>query len=70
MRSITLIKDSGEKVRVTLNNYGSGVDCLNRRWVLDAGSWNCLETAETAHKLPILHRLFGTTSHQPTAHFA
>jgi len=72
MRSIALIKSSGEKVRVTLNNYGSGVDRLNRRWILDAGCWACVETAETAYKLPMLHRLFGISApdHRPTADFA
>ena len=61
MRAITLTKATGEKLRLVLNNYGSGVDRLNRRWVLDAGCWNCIETGEIAQRLPTLHRFFGAS---------
>lgn len=61
MSSIALTKATGEKLRLVLNNYGSGVDRLNRRWVLDAGCWNCIETGEIAQRLPMLHRFFGAS---------
>lgn len=64
MRSITLTKATGEKLRLALDNYGSGVDHLNRRWVLDAGSWNCIETGEIATRLPMFHRFFGSSATQ------
>jgi len=65
MRSIALTKATGESLKLALNNYGSGVDRLNRRWVLDAGCWNCIETGETAERTPLLRRLFGeSVSHQ------
>jgi hypothetical protein len=72
MRSITLIKAAGDTIKVSLHNYGAGVDRLNRRWILDAGNWTCLETGETAHKAHILHRLFGNVSSpsRPSANFA
>jgi len=61
MRSITLIKQTGDKIRLNLNHRGSGVDCLNRRWILEVDSWQCIDTGESAQKLPLFHRLFGTT---------
>jgi hypothetical protein len=70
MRSITLIKATGDKIKVTLHNYGAGVDRLNRRWILDSGTWNCIETGEIADKLPMLHRLFGSTPSRPSVHLA
>lgn len=64
MRSIALTKANGEKFRLALDNYGSGVDRLNRRWILDAGCWNCIETGETAQKLALIHRFFGGSASQ------
>ena len=61
MKSIALTKANGEKLKLVLNNYGAGVDRLNRRWILDAGCWNCIETGETAQRLPMLHRFFGAS---------
>jgi hypothetical protein len=70
MRSITLIKATGDRVKVTLHNYGAGVDRQNRRWILDSETWNCVETGETADKLPMLHRLFGSSPIRPSIQLA
>jgi hypothetical protein len=67
MRSITLVKQTGDKIRLNLNHRGSGVDRLNRRWILEMDSWQCVDTGESAQRLPLFHRLFGTTRPQSPA---
>ena len=51
MKLITLMKPTGEKLGLLLNDPGSGVDHLERRWVLESERWNCVETGETAERL-------------------
>ena len=46
---ITLRTDSGEKVRVSLDTWGGGVDRLYRRWMREPDRWHCVETGQEAH---------------------
>jgi len=48
MKYLVLQNDKDERILICLDNWGDGVDQVNRRWVLQTNGWNCLETGETA----------------------
>jgi hypothetical protein len=47
---ISLFDDNGTEVLMSLDNWGSGVDRLFRRWVRDGEAWRCIETGRTARQ--------------------
>lgn len=44
----TLNSNQGEEVSVALENWGSGLDELRRRWTLEADSWQCVDGRDFA----------------------
>jgi hypothetical protein len=51
-RSMTLTTELGDNVRLSLENWGSGVDQQFHRWVLEdlhGSKWRCIETGKLAH---------------------
>lgn len=50
-RTLKLWTSEGNKVRIVLDNWGSGLDHLMRRWTLEDGRfWLCTDSGELAHK--------------------
>jgi hypothetical protein len=45
---IRLITASGQTVKVMLDNWGSGMDGLHRRWLLQPEGWHCVDNGEGA----------------------
>jgi hypothetical protein len=45
-RSLTLHTSEGNKVRIVLENWGSGIDRTMRRWTLGDGYWQCMDSGE------------------------
>jgi hypothetical protein len=44
MRQIVELQTrTGSRFSITLDNWGSGLDMLMRRWVLLDGSWKCTD---------------------------
>ena len=49
MKKVIKIKTaSGQTVKLMLDNWGSGVDSLHRRWSLQAEGWHCVDNGELA----------------------
>jgi hypothetical protein len=51
---ITLRTDKGDRVFLTLDGWGAGVDKLHRRWTRDPDGWRCLDNGDIAHKTGLL----------------
>lgn len=49
-RIVKLRTSEGSKVRIFLENWGSGMDQTRRRWTLEDGYWQCLDSRETAQE--------------------
>jgi hypothetical protein len=47
-KAIKLKTASGQTVKVMLDNWGSGMDRLHRRWSLHLEGWHCVENGEVA----------------------
>lgn len=47
-RLITLRTDGGKRFYVRLDNLGSGIDRLYRRWSREPDGWHCVDTGEIA----------------------
>jgi hypothetical protein len=51
MKQIVTLRTSGECiVRIVLDNWGSGLDQILRRWTLEGGCWRCTDTGELAEE--------------------
>jgi Flp pilus assembly pilin Flp len=51
MRPVVKLRTSeGDSVRIVLENWGSGLDHLLRRWVLVDGYWECMDTGRLAQE--------------------
>jgi len=51
MKKVLIVTDdNGSEVHMTLENWGSGVDRLFRRWVREGEVWRCLETGRSARQ--------------------
>jgi hypothetical protein len=51
MKQIVILQTSdGFTVRITLENWGSGLDHVLRRWTLEDGCWRCMDTGELAEE--------------------
>jgi hypothetical protein len=53
---ITLRTDEGNRVLVSLDGWGAGVDRMHRRWTREPEGWRCIDTGEVAHKSGLLFR--------------
>ena len=49
-RIVELQTSEGNKVRIVLDNWGSGIDRTMRRWTLGDGHWRCMDSAEIAQE--------------------
>lgn len=49
-RKIKLWTSAGRRLRIVLENWGSGVDNTHRRWTLGDGYWECMDSGEVAQK--------------------
>jgi hypothetical protein len=49
-QTVKLRTSEGETVCVVLDNWGSGLDDLRRRWTLVEDCWLCTDTGELAQK--------------------
>jgi hypothetical protein len=43
-QALKLRTSEGRRVRIVLENWGSGLDHLLRRWVRTRGYWECMDT--------------------------
>ena len=51
---ITLRTDRGDRVYLTLDGWGAGMDKLHRRWTRDPDGWRCLDSGDVAHSTGLL----------------
>ena len=49
-RTVKLRTNNGNDVRIILENWGSGLDHAMRRWTLQEGLWQCMDSGELAEK--------------------
>ena len=49
-RTVKVRTSQGDKVRIVLDNWGSGLDHIFRRWTLRDGCWECLDSGEIAQE--------------------
>lgn len=49
-RRIKLWTSAGRRLRIVLENWGSGLDSTHRRWTLGDGYWQCMDSGEIAQK--------------------
>ena len=49
-RTVKLQTSEGYNVLITVENWGSGLDHLMRRWTLGDGHWQCMDTGELAEE--------------------
>jgi Flp pilus assembly pilin Flp len=48
--TVKLLTTEGNKVRIVLENWGSGLDHIFRRWTLRDGCWQCMDSGEIAQE--------------------
>ncbi len=49
-QTVKLRTSAGDRVRIVLENWGSGLDYLRRRWVRAEGYWECMDTGTLAEE--------------------
>jgi hypothetical protein len=49
-QTVKLRTSEGNGVRIVLENWGSGLDHLRRRWVRADGYWDCVDTGRRAEE--------------------
>ncbi len=49
-QTLKLHTSDGNLIRIELENWGSGLDHRQRRWVLSEGCWHCVDTGEVAQE--------------------
>jgi len=49
-RTVKLQTSEGNEVRVVLENWGSGLDRIMRRWTFEDGYWQCMDSREIAQE--------------------
>ena len=50
-RTVELETSEGDKVSIVLENWGSGLDQMLRRWTLEDSYWLCKDSAEIAQEV-------------------
>ena len=48
-RTLKLQTEQGDRIRIVLENWGSGLDEARRRWTMEGGSWLCVDSGQLAH---------------------
>jgi Flp pilus assembly pilin Flp len=67
-RSLKLRTDDGYDVRIILENWGSGLDHSMRRWTLQDGLWQCMDSGDFAEERTFgFRRPVARSSHAPVA---
>jgi hypothetical protein len=51
---ITLRTDEGNRVFVSLDGWGLGIDRTHRRWTRETDGWRCVDSGEFARKSGLL----------------
>lgn len=68
-RTVKLRTIEGKDVRILLENWGSGLDHAMRRWILQEGLWQCMDSGDLAEERVFgLRRPVVQLSHAPAAH--
>jgi hypothetical protein len=49
-RTLKLQTDQGDRIRIVLENWGSGLDEASRRWTKEGASWLCVDSGQLAQK--------------------
>ena len=49
-RAVKLLTTEGNLVRILLDNWGSGLDHAMRRWILQEGLWQCMDSGDLAEE--------------------
>jgi len=67
-RAVKLRTNDGKDVRIILENWGSGLDHGMRRWTLQEGLWECMDSGELAEeRVSGFRRPVVQLSHVPAA---
>ena len=53
---ITLRTDEGNRVFVSLDGWGAGIDRMHRRWTRETNGWRCIDTGEFASQSGLLFK--------------
>lgn len=53
---ITLRTDDGNRVFVSLDGWGAGIDRMHRRWSREADGWRCIDSGEFARHSGLLFK--------------
>jgi len=68
-RTLKLQTDQGDRIRIVLENWGSGLDEARRRWTVEGAFWVCVDSGQLAQKAGIAGlKFFGTAA--PLLQFA
>jgi hypothetical protein len=49
-RTLKLETDQGDRIRIVLENWGSGLDEASRRWTMEGAFWVCVDSGQLAQK--------------------
>ena len=49
-RTVKLRTNNGNEIQIILENWGSGLDRAMRRWTLQEGLWQCVDSGELAEQ--------------------
>ena len=47
-RTLKLQTDQGDRIRIVLENWGSGLDEAKRRWTMEGAFWLCVDSGQLA----------------------
>ena len=47
-RTLKLQTDQGDRIRIVLENWGSGLDDAKRRWTMEGAFWLCVDSGQLA----------------------
>jgi Flp pilus assembly pilin Flp len=68
-RTVKLRTNEGYDVRIVLENWGSGLDHSKRRWTLQEGLWQCVDSGDLAEEWDLgFRRPMAQSSPAPAAH--
>jgi len=61
MKDVVVLETArGSRFEIRLENWGSGLDILRRRWVLVDRAWVCVDSGEAAQEVAVAWtRIFG-----------
>ena len=60
-RTLKLQTDQGDRIRIVLENWGSGLDDAKRRWTMEGAFWLCVDSGQLAQNAGMTGlKFFGT----------